>query len=101
MIVRDAGHILMREGKHLRQQVVLVEVFQVVDLIERALVLLGNVLDLVQDLLVVDKARPELVEIVSVVFEVGWIILDVLIIFARSILKRDLRLLLEEIRGDL
>ena len=91
----------MREGKHLRQQVVLVEVFQVVDLIERALVLLGNVLDLVKDLLVVDKARPELVEIVSVVFEVGWIILDVLIILARSILKRDLRLLLEEIRGDL
>ena len=91
----------MWEGKHLRQQVVLVEVFQVVDLIERALVLLGNVLDLVKDLLVVDKARPELVEIVSVVFEVGWIILDVLIILARSILKRDLRLLLEEIRGDL
>ena len=91
----------MREGKHLRQKVVLVEVFQVVDLIERALVLLRHVLDLVKDLLVVDKARPELVEIVSVVFEVGWIILDVLIIFARSILKRDLRLLLEEIRGDL
>ena len=91
----------MREGKHLRQKVVLVEVFQVVDLIERALVLLRHVLDLVKDLLVVDKARPELVEIVSVVFEVGWIILDVLIIFARSVLKRDLRLLLEEIRGDL
>ena len=72
----------MREGKHLRQQVVLVEVFQVVDLIERALVLLRHVLDLVKDLLVVDKARPELVEIVSVVFEVGWIILDVLVIFA-------------------
>ena len=91
----------MWEGKHLWQQVVLVEVFQVVDLIEGALVLLGNVLDLVQDLLVVDKARPELVEIVSVVFEEGWIILDVLIIFARSVLKCDLRLLLEEIRGDL
>ena len=56
MIVSDAGHILMWEGKHLRQQVVLVEVFQVVDLIERALVLLRHVLDLVKDLLVVDKA---------------------------------------------
>ena len=67
MIVSYAGHILVWERKHLRQQVVLVEVFQVVNLVERALVLLRHVLNLVENLLVLDKTRPELVEVVSIV----------------------------------
>ena len=46
-IICDASDVLMREREHLRQQVVLVEVLQVVDLVERSLVLVGYILDLV------------------------------------------------------
>ena len=46
-IVCDTSYVLMREREHLGQQIILVEVLQVVDLVERSLVLIGYILDLV------------------------------------------------------
>ena len=55
----DSSDVLMRESKHLWQEVVLVEVFQVVNVICRSQVVCGHLLDLVQDPLVLDKTLPE------------------------------------------
>ena len=46
LVGNDAGYVLMRECKHLWQQVVLIEIFEIVDLIERAQVFRCRVLDL-------------------------------------------------------
>ena len=56
----DAGDVLVRERKHLRQQVVLVEVLHVVDRGQRLEVVLGYALNLPKDPLILDETRPEL-----------------------------------------
>ena len=68
VVVGDTGDVLVRERKHLRQQVVFVEVFQVVYLVERALVLLGRLLDLIEDFFIFRKTHPEFVEVVLILF---------------------------------
>ena len=56
----DAGDVLVRERKHLRQQVVLVEVLHVVDRGQRLEVVLGYALNLPKDPLILHETRPEL-----------------------------------------
>ena len=70
-IVRDASYVLVWEREHLWKQVVLVEVLQVVDLVERSLVLMGYILYLVQYLLIVDKACPKFAKVVIIVLKNG------------------------------
>ena len=55
----DAGDVLVREGKHLRQQVVLVEVLHIVDRGQRLEVVLGYALNLSKDPLILDETCPE------------------------------------------
>ena len=69
-----SGHILVGEGKHLGQQVVLIEVFEVVDLVESTVVIRGDLLDLIQYSLVVDVACPEQTVVVDIVLERRWLV---------------------------
>ena len=68
----------MRERKHFRQQVILIEVLEVVDLVERAEVFRCSVLDLCQNPLILDKARPVLGEVVLIGVVERWIVLDLI-----------------------
>ena len=62
----DSGDILMWIGKHLRQQIAIIEVLQVVDLIQSLLILKGKVLDLAHDALIFSEALPVLVVVVDI-----------------------------------
>ena len=60
VLIRDyARHILGRERKHFRQQVVVIEVLEVVDLIDGGNVVRGYILDLLHHLLVLEVLGPE------------------------------------------
>ena len=56
----DAGDVLVREGKHLRQQVVLIEVLHMVDLVQIFMIFRCQILNGVKDLFILHEARPEL-----------------------------------------
>ena len=88
--VRDyAGDVLVRKSEHLGQQVVVVKVFQVVDLVENLEVFGGNVLNIGHHLFVVDVTGPELSIVVLAVVIDGSLVIDRLII--RCVLKGDFR----------
>ena len=58
-------YVLLRESKHLRQDVILVKVLEVIDLVQTLLVVVRYILNLAQDLLVLDENAPEGIEVVS------------------------------------
>ncbi len=49
----------MWKGKHLGQQIVVIEILQVVNLVELTLVVLGHFLDLGEYLFILNMAAPE------------------------------------------
>lgn len=74
----------MWKGKHFWQQIVLVEVFHIVDLIEIIDIVLGHILDCAQYFLVVDKTGPELGVIVGFAIELRRLehdLFEVLVVF--------------------
>ena len=76
LIGDHARHILVRECKHLGQQIVVVEVFQVVDLVEHAQVVLRDILNLLHHFLVLKILLPKDTVVVEVRTVLGWLIID-------------------------
>ena len=66
----------MGKREHFWQQVILIEIFQIVNLVQGLLILLRHFLNLVKDFLIIDKTRPKLTEVVLTLQEVGRPILD-------------------------
>ena len=95
----DAGDVLVRERKHLRQQVVLVEVLHVVDRGQRFEVFLGYALNLPKDTLILDETRPEFGVVVSASLKRRRLVHDLDEVLV--VLQSDGRPTHEEIRGDL
>lgn len=95
----DAGDVLVREGKHLRQQVVLVEVLHIVDRGQRLEVVLGYALNLSKDPLILDETCPEFGVVVGASLKRGRLVHDLDEVLV--VLQSDGRPTHEEIRGDL
>ena len=89
----------MGEGIHFWKQIVLVEVLQVVDLVEVLKVVVRDVLNLVEDSLVLNKASPEHVVVVFVAVVGRRVKKDVLVLVV--VLKRDGRVAQEVLGRDL
>ena len=70
----DPGDVLVREGEHLRQKIVLIKVLHVVYGCQGLQVALRDTLDLAKDPLILDETCPELTIIVSTAFERRWIV---------------------------
>ena len=72
----DSSYVLVRICEHLGQQVVVVEVFQVVDLIEHAEIVRGHLLDVVQGLFIGEVMVPEDAVVVLAGVIHGWLVVD-------------------------
>ena len=89
----------MREGKHFWEQVILVEVLEMIDLVDLLKVFVGNVLNLVENLLILYKACPEHAVVILVAIVLRWVIHDIVI--DTIVLKRNRRATLEKLGRDL
>ena len=89
----------MREGKHFWEQVILVEVLEMIDLVDLLKVFVGNVLNLVENLLILDEACPEHAVVILVAIVLRWVIHDIVV--DTIVLKRNRRATLEKLRRDL
>ena len=89
----------MREGKHFGEQIILVEVFKIIDLVDLLQVLIGNVLNLVEDLLVLHKAGPEHAVVVLVAIVLRRVIQDVVV--HTVVLQRNRGAALKKLGRDL
>jgi len=74
-VLFDTLHELVGVGHYLRDQVVLIVVFQVVDLLQILIVLLGHILDICQQIFVLQIHSPEQLEIVFFLNEHGFLVL--------------------------
>ena len=89
----------MREGKHFWEQVILVEVLEMIDLVDLLKVFVGNVLNLVENLLILYKACPEHAVVILVAIVLRWVIHDIVV--DTIVLKRNRRAALEKLRRNL
>ena len=68
----------MWEGKHLWKQIVLIEVFKVVDLVQSPQIIRGHILNLSHHLLIVEETAPEQAVVVLILVVLGRLIIDLL-----------------------
>lgn len=98
----EPGDVLVGEGEHFGQEVVVVEILEVVNLVQHFEVVGGDFLDLGHHLLVLKVVHPELLVVVDVWVKLGWVILDRLetLLVLQHYLRRLLEVLCWDLRCD-
>ena len=96
-LVCHSSEVLVWESEHFGQQIILIEIFQVVNLIERPLVLLRHLLNFVQYFLIIDKTCPKYVEVVLILIKNRRTVHNLSVAGGVRVLHHDSRLFLEEV----